>query len=408
MISKTNILLCLLALCFATTSAQDRPGWSMVWNDEFSAPNVDLTKWSFEVDCNGGGNNELQCYTSRPANAYIENGNLVLKAKLERYTGSNQGCTSQFGCTNTKDYTSARLRTLYDPKGSWQYGRFEIRAKLPNGKGLWPAFWMLPRDYSYGPWAASGEIDIMEYRGQETSKVSSTLHYGAAWPNNVFAGSGNVDVHIDLSADYHVYACEWETNEMRFYVDDTIIHRVNTNKMWYANDPSKSPYTKAGQPWDKPFHILLNLAIGGGFFNGYSPVTTSDAQFWADSTFRVDYVRVYQRSVAQVTTGLPITTGLPVTSGTGGSGTTGSSDQCTNCCCNCNQNSVYGAANNAAQTQNSASPTTVSMTTSTDFEAQLKIYYGIAIGGIVAGVALLAAGVVLLGMLWRKQRFVNV
>jgi len=141
----------------------------MVWNDEFSGNSIDTTKWDHEVDCWGGGNGELQCYTSRPQNSYVSNGNLYLVAKPERYTGSMNGCTNNNdnSCGNTKDYTSARLRTKMSPTGSWKYGRFEFRAKLPKGKHLWPAMWMLPTDYVYGNWAASGEIDIVESRGQE-------------------------------------------------------------------------------------------------------------------------------------------------------------------------------------------------------------------------------------------------
>ena len=101
---------------------------------------------------------------------------------------------------------------------------------MPKGSHLWPAFWMLPTDYVYGAWAASGEIDIMEYRGQEPTKVQSTLHYGGVWPNNVYDTSNPIDMGTDLSTNYHVYAAEWETNEIRFYVDDRMIASRNLNK----------------------------------------------------------------------------------------------------------------------------------------------------------------------------------
>ena len=148
------------------------PGWQLVWHDEFDMPTIDLSKWEHEVNGRGGGNNELQYYTARDTNSFIEDGNLVIQALRETYSGPD----------GTRDYTSARMRTLN--KGDWKYGRFDIKAKLPFGKGVWPAIWMLPSDWVYGGWAASGEIDITELIGQEPNRVYGTLHYGGEWPNN--------------------------------------------------------------------------------------------------------------------------------------------------------------------------------------------------------------------------------
>jgi len=148
-------------------------GWELVWHDEFSGTTIDASKWSHEVNAQGGGNNELQYYTNRSKNSYVENDCLVMQALKEHYTGTE----------GTREYTSARLRTLR--KGDWKYGRFDIKAKLPSGKGLWPAIWMLPSENKYGGWAASGEIDIMELVGHEPNKVYGTLHYGGEWPNNI-------------------------------------------------------------------------------------------------------------------------------------------------------------------------------------------------------------------------------
>ena len=120
-------------------SAESR-AWKLVWSDEFAGPEIDLSKWEFEVNANGGGNNELQYYTDRRENARIEDGRLVIEARKESFTGP----------AGTREYTSARLRT--QNKGDWKFGRFEIRAKLPRTQGLWPAIWMLPTDWKYGGW----------------------------------------------------------------------------------------------------------------------------------------------------------------------------------------------------------------------------------------------------------------
>src|SRR5512141_666631 len=143
------------------------PGWTLAWHDEFNGPSIDQTKWNFEVNGNGGGNNELQYYTSRLQNAYIDSGMLVIQALKENYLG--------------KAYTSARLNT--DGKGDWKYGRFEARMLLPYGAGLWPAFWLLPTDWVYGGWPMSGEIDVMEELGDNPAKVYGTIHYGSS-PSN--------------------------------------------------------------------------------------------------------------------------------------------------------------------------------------------------------------------------------
>ena len=144
----------------------DREGWILVWRDEFLDSEIRTDRWEFEVNAQGGGNNESQYYTDRSENARIENGNLVIEARAENFTGPE----------GTRNYTSARLRTLN--KGDWEYGRIEASIKLPYGQGIWPAFWMLPTDWVYGGWAASGEIDIMELVGHEPNVVHGTLHYG--------------------------------------------------------------------------------------------------------------------------------------------------------------------------------------------------------------------------------------
>ena len=137
--------------------------WQLIWQDEFDNETIDLTKWTFEVNCFGGGNDEQQCYTDRAENAFIEQGVLKIVALKENFTGpAAQDDDANYNPNNTRTlpYTSARLRSKN--KGDWTYGRFEIRARLPQGQGTWPAIWMLPTEWAYGGWAGSGEIDIME------------------------------------------------------------------------------------------------------------------------------------------------------------------------------------------------------------------------------------------------------
>lgn len=243
-------------------------GWELIWNDEFEGVSIDTKKWEHEVNARGGGNNELQYYTSRPQNSYIENGCLVLQALKEHYTGTE----------GTREYTSARLRTLR--KGDWKYGRFEIRAQLPSGKGLWPAIWMLPSEWKYGGWAASGEIDIMELVGHEPNKVYGTLHYGGEWPNNVQSGKSFVLSRGSFAQEFHSFTIEWDTTQFRWYVDG-VCYQSQTK--WHTTN---APYPA---PFDQYFHLLLNVAVGGNW-PGDPDQTTVFPQ-----KMIVDYVRIYKK-----------------------------------------------------------------------------------------------------------------
>ena len=178
--------------------------WQLVWSDEFDSSELNTNNWQHEINCFGGGNDEQQCYTDRLDNAFIENDVLVIQALKEDFTGPESHDDADdynANVTRTLPYTSARLRTKN--LADWRYGRFEIRAKLPQGQGTWPAIWMLPTDWVYGGWAGSGEIDIMEavnlkaksditgtLTDDEEARVHGTLHYGKAWPDNVYSGSG--------------------------------------------------------------------------------------------------------------------------------------------------------------------------------------------------------------------------
>jgi len=263
----TRCVIALVAFTCMLTSAQEIPGWTLVWSDEFDGPNIDTSKWSHEVNGSGGGNNELQYYTARANNSFIENGNLVIQALEETFTGPD----------GTRNYTSARMRTLN--KGDWTYGRFEARMKLPYGQGLWPAFWMLPTDWVYGGWAASGEIDIMEIVGHEPNVLHGTIHYHGEWPNNWYSGGSYTLPSGDFSDDFHVFAIEWEEGEIRWYVDGIL---YSTKTSWDTTDGAPFP-----APFDERFHILLNVAVGGNW-PGSPDGTTVFPQ-----RMTVDYVRVY-------------------------------------------------------------------------------------------------------------------
>jgi len=242
----------------------------LVWSDEFDSDVIDPNKWEYEVNADGGGNNELQYYTDRSLNSWIEDTVLVIRALKENYTGPG----------GARKYTSARMRTKN--KGDWKYGKFEIRAKLPYGKGLWPAIWLLPTDWVYGGWAASGEIDIMELIGSDPAKVYGTLHYGGTYPANVHTGASYALSEGTFASDYHIFTLEWEPTQMRWYVDGLL---YQTQTEWYTegyNYPA---------PFDQRFYLIMNVAVGGNW-PGNPDETTLFPQ-----RMEVDYVRVYQKQI---------------------------------------------------------------------------------------------------------------
>ncbi|MFC1568874.1 family 16 glycosylhydrolase [bacterium] len=244
------------------------PGYHLTWHDEFDLPMIDLTKWEHEVNARGGGNNELQYYTNRLINSFIENGQLVIRGLKEHYTG-NEGI---------REYTSARLITKN--KGDWKYGRFEIKAKLPQGQGIWPAIWMMPTENMYGGWAASGEIDIMEFLGHELNKVYGTLHYGGSYPQNVYTGDNFVLPQGTFHEDFHVFAIEWDTTSISWFVDDSL---YQTQTHWHSTNGTYPA------PFDQRFFLILNVAIGGNWPGNPDATTTFPQEMI------VDYVRVFQK-----------------------------------------------------------------------------------------------------------------
>jgi beta-glucanase (GH16 family) len=276
--------------------APSAAGWRLVWSDEFDGKDIDRTKWDFDTGngfynydastwIGGWGNGELQYYTREPENAFVKDGMLHIRAVKESYLGCG--------------YTSAKLKTRKKDGSSLfsqRYGRFEFRAKLPTGKGVWPALWMLPQDEKYGGWPCSGEIDVLEARGQEPTKVLGTLHFGSRWPANAHASRDYVLPRGGTIADFHLYAVEWEPGEIRWFVDD---HLYATQSFWWSSGKTDGnrgakPAKEADlNPWpapfDQPSYLVMNVAVGGQFLGNPDKTTTFPVEML------VDYVRVYDK-----------------------------------------------------------------------------------------------------------------
>ena len=259
------ISLLFFGMSISSFAEEPASAWKLVWSDEFNdtgAPNS--AKWGYDEGCTGWGNGEAQCYTNaRLENARIEDGTLIIEA---RHDGSGR-----------RQYTSARLKTR--GKAQWTYGRVEVRAKLPSGRGIWPAVWMLPEKWIRGKnfWPDNGEIDIVEAVGYKPGEVHATVH---TYQHNFRQGNaetGKMNV-ADAAVNFHVYAMEWYPKHIDFFVDNqkylTVVKRKNHWHYW---------------PFDKDFYLLLNVAVGGswggrrGIDNAIFP-----------QRMEVDYVRVYQ------------------------------------------------------------------------------------------------------------------
>ena len=290
------------------TPVNRNKNWKLIWQDEFNNASLDADKWSAELNCSGGGNNEQQCYTNRPQNLSIENGILSITARHGAYSGpAKQDDADGYPQSEQRElpFTSARIRSK--GKGDWLYGRFEIRAKLPSGQGSWPAIWMLSTDSPYDWWAASGEIDIMEAVNLKTgsdetgeltnipeSRIHGTLHYGRRWPGNEHTGAGfKLPRGEHPSDDFYTYAIEWQKDEIRWYVDD-YHYATQKSSGWYSQSKLETGWTTHSEdaPFNHPFHLLLNLAVGGNW-----PANVNEKGIDASAfpqTLAIDYVRVYQ------------------------------------------------------------------------------------------------------------------
>ena len=243
--------------------------WRLVWSDEFNYRGLpDPAKWSYDVGGHGWGNKELQYYSERRLeNARVEKGVLVIEARRDRW--------------QDHEYTSARL--VSKGKGDWTYGRFEVKAKLPSGRGTWPAIWMLPTAKDYGGWPNGGEIDIMEHVGFDQGVIHASIHTKAY--NHTIHTEKTARLNVkDVSSKFNVYAVEWTPDEIRGYVN-------NQQYFTFKNERLTNTTADFRQwPFDKPFHLLLNIAVGGNW-GGAQGV---DDSIWPQR-MEIDYVRVYQR-----------------------------------------------------------------------------------------------------------------
>lgn len=236
-------------------------GRKLIWNDEFRGKGLpDSTKWCYDLGGHGFGNEELQFYTqNRLKNARLENGNLIIEARKERWEENK--------------YTSARLLTK--GKFAFQYGTIEVRAKLPKGRGTWPAIWMMSENIKNSPY--DGEIDVMEHVGYHQGFVHAALH---TKENNKVTGTEKTNAVFvkNVSERFHVYKADWSPEKIDFYIDDkkffSYENKEKTSKTW---------------PFDQPYYLILNLAVGG-LWGGKEGI--DETVF--PQKFYIDYVRVYQ------------------------------------------------------------------------------------------------------------------
>lgn len=254
-ISITALLITLFHIAFSQEV--------LVWSDEFNGTSLNLDNWSYQLgngcpNLCGWGNNELQSYTNSNNNIKVQDGNLVITA-----------------INSNNNWTSARIRSLN--KFDFCLGRVEVRAKIPEGRGFWPAAWFLPSEYYYGIWPISGEIDLLETRGQEPEKTLGTIHYGPLFPNNQYTGGEYNDPSGTFADDFHVFEIIW-TEESIVWKVDGIQFSVKT----------RADVGDFRWPFDRNFHALLNFAVGGNFLGNPDQTTPSQADF------TVDYIRVYQ------------------------------------------------------------------------------------------------------------------
>ncbi len=262
-------------LLFACTDKKEIPplnpaeavtdkGWQFetlpVWADEFDGNAPDASKWTFETGGAGWGNNEAQYYTNG-ANSTVTGGNLFITAKKENFS-NNQ-------------YTSSRMITK--GKGDWLYGRFEVRAKLPAGRGTWPAVWMLSSDNEYGTWPASGEIDIMEHVGFDPNNVHCSIHTSAYNHTRGTQKTSAKTVPGAIDA-FHLYRVDWTPYAVRGFIDDVQCFEFTNENTGFTT-----------WPFNKRFHLLLNVAVGGNW-GGAQGIDVNAFP----ASMVVDYVRVYR------------------------------------------------------------------------------------------------------------------
>jgi beta-glucanase (GH16 family) len=288
----------------ASTTLVGQPadnGWELVWADEFDGAELDRTKWQPEESCWGGGNQERQCYTDRRENIRVADGVLHLKARKEKFTGPDRPpeIADNPNAQKTQEYTSGKVRTV--GLAAWKYGKVEFRAKPPKGQGTWPAVWMMPADNVYGGWPRSGEIDILEgvnlgatcetcQGNVGENRMISALHFGDYAPKNKFRDTRVALPSLALpSDDFHVWTLEWGRGLMRFYLDGRKYWEMTQEDWETASSLAKG---NPVAPFDQPFYIMANLAIGGGLSE-----KNNDKGVAANVTpaeFQIDWIRIYQ------------------------------------------------------------------------------------------------------------------
>lgn len=245
-------------------TAANYPGYKLVWSEDFSGPLLDTSAWSFEIGngcpklC-GFGNNELQFYRAVPENVAIEDGKLIITARQQ---------------ANSNAYTSARIHTKN--KKFFNFGRIDMRARLPFGKGIWPAFWMMPQDANRLGWPMAGEIDIMEMVGHEPATTHGTLHFGPGPGSTQLTGQHKLKSGTFNDA-FHIFSLEWKKDTLTWLLDGKAFEQH-----------TRSEAEPAAYPFNEEFYLILNLAVGGKW-PGNPDHTTRFPQ-----SFIVDYVRVYQ------------------------------------------------------------------------------------------------------------------
>jgi beta-glucanase (GH16 family) len=260
-----SFLLLMTALVFIAPQGRAEP-WEMVWSDEFNYEGLpDKTKWNYEEGFIR--NEERQYYTrDRIENARVEHGMLVIECRKDHFTPKDHAPV---------DYTSASLTTV--ERANWRYGRIEVRAKLPRGKGVWPAIWTLGTDFPKVPWPLCGEIDIMELVGKDPNHIYGTLHYRSEDGRNA-EDQGKLEAD-SLSDDFHIYAVEWDADRIDFLFDGRKYHTAFLEKAGKGEN----------NPFHKPHFLILNFALGGAWGG---PI--DDAIL--PQQFLIDYVRVYRRN----------------------------------------------------------------------------------------------------------------
>jgi beta-glucanase (GH16 family) len=277
-----TILFALSTLTLFNSCKKDKEKFfsELVFEEEFNGTTLNTSTWFAETGTgnNGWGNNEKQYYTSSENNIKVADGYLNIIARHQpNYNGSGA------------NFTSARIITRN--KKSWLYGKFEARMKLPAGRGMWPAFWMLPQPPNpYGGWPGSGEIDIMEYRGDRITRAEGTLHYGDDWPGNDFDNTAYFLTSGTFANSFHVFSIEWEPGIIRWYVDGKLFKTETQN----PNSLSKATNNPNKWPWDKNFFMILNLAVGGWYSGDPSEADIIGSETDYTRTLQVDWVRVYK------------------------------------------------------------------------------------------------------------------